>query len=107
MYENFTSNLQSHVDANKRRLNRFQADSQKSIQKVSQQTIHALNVFGQLEDVQAKQKARTATKFKRKEQGLKKKLSKSSRANALVERLNKRLEEMEEEYSTDDEFITE
>ena len=46
-------------------------------------------------------------KFKRKEQGLKKKLSKSSRANALVERLNKRLEEMEEEYSTDDEFITE
>ena len=49
MYENFTSNLQSHVDANKRRLNRFQADSQKSIQKVSQQTIHALNVFGQLE----------------------------------------------------------
>ena len=108
IHEALESKLSSTVKSNKAKLSRVKTESEKSIQQASQKTITCLTMFSHLKSVQAKDKAKTQKRFEGKRRGLKKtKANQSSRADALVQKLQERLNGMDEDSSSGGYSITE
>mmetsp|Transcript_15909 Transcript_15909/g.40543 ORF Transcript_15909/g.40543 Transcript_15909/m.40543 type:complete len:166 (-) Transcript_15909:82-579(-) len=108
IHEALESKLHSTVKTNKTKLSQVKSDSEKSIQQASQKTITCLTMFSHLKSVQAKEKVKTQKRFEGKKRGLKKtKASQSSRADALVQKLQERLNDMDGDSSSGGYSITE